>query len=94
MAGRAGARWRMTCSSCWTREGLDVGAVSHQKGDVHAWSNTLRSQNVGLADVEAGPEVVEDTRRKPFGEDVRKLQARGYVEDTDLTKSDALTYEV
>ena len=52
------------------------------------------SRNVGLPNIEVGPEVEEDTRRQPFGEDIGELRARWDMEDAHLAKRHTLPDEV
>ena len=53
-----------------------------------------RSRNVGFLNVEVGPEVEEDARRQPFGEDVGELRARWDMEDAHLAERHTLPDEV
>ena len=74
----------------WTRldllQAYDGGSVSNTVPCLtppHSWSGSR-------ANVQTGTEVVEDGDRKSLGEDVGILQGGWHMENTHISKSDAL----
>jgi hypothetical protein len=53
-----------------------------------------RSLIVGTTDVQAGSELREDCRGKPFGEDVYILGGSRHMENTDITESHPIPNKV
>jgi hypothetical protein len=53
-----------------------------------------RSLIVGTTDVQAGSELREDCRGKPFGEDVCILGGSRHMENTDITESHPIPNKV